>query len=434
MLRRDPLGYLSKLSHQYGDLVEMRLLRRRVFFLNHPDYIREVLVTRQANFTKSPILQRAKRLLGEGLLTSEGEHHLRQRRLVQPAFSRERFGAYADIMTAYAVQARERWSDQAELDMHQQMMRLTLEIVVKALFQAEIEDDTQRIGAAMSEFIKLFGVTRLPFSDLLDRLPLRKNRRFAEARDTVYEILGRIIRQRSIALEHASGHATASQDKGDLLSMLLAVRDEDGSSLTPEQLRDETLTLFVAGHETTAIALTWTWYLLAQNPESERQLHNEIDSVLSGRSPAFQDVPHLTYTEHVVAESLRLYPPAWALARQALNPFDLAGVTIPQGAICLMSPYVIQHDSRFFEDPDCFRPDRWNPEVRDRRPKFSYFPFGGGARICIGERFAWTEMILAVATLAQKWRFRLSSPDPIGVSPRLTLRPHGPVRMIASSR
>ncbi len=428
MLRRDPLGYITQLSREYGDLVEFRLLHRRAFLFNHPDYVRDILVTRQANFTKSPILQRAKRLLGEGLLTSEGEHHLRERRLVQPAFHRDRLASYAAIMTAYSLEARERWRENVELDMHQEMMRLTLEIVVKALFASEIEDDAQKVGSAMTELIQLLGFTMLPFANLLDRLPLPRQRRFERARAVVNQIVGRIIHERRAAEENSPS------DNGDLLSTLLAVRDEDGSSLSGEQLRDEILTLFVAGHETTALALTWTWYLLAHNPECERQLHREIDTALEGRAPGFDDLPNLPYTEKVLAESLRLYPPAWALARLAKQPFELNGITIPQGAICLMSPYVMHRDPRFFEEPGTFDPERWRPDLRDARPKFSYFPFGGGARVCIAERFAWTEMILAVATLAQKWRFRLASKQPVGAKPTLTLRPSGPVRMLASAR
>ena len=413
MLQRDPLGYLQQLARRYGDLVEMRLVQRRAFFLNHPDYVREILVTQQANFTKSPILQRAKRLLGEGLLTSEGAHHLRQRRLVQPAFHRDRIAAYAAVMIEYSVQARDRWRENVELDMHREMMRLTLEIVVKALFRTEIEEDVQRIGRAITELFRLFG----------------RRRQFERARDVVYGTVDGIIRQRQAAV-----HEDSSGDDGDLLSTLLAVRDEDGSALTPEQLRDETLTLFVAGHETTALALTWTWYLLAQNPDCARQLHAELDIVLAGREPEFNDLPNLPYTEHVIAESLRLYPPAWAVARLAKQSFPLGGVTIPPGAICLMSPYVMQRDARFYEEPDRFHPERWSTGLREARPKFSYFPFGGGARVCIGERFAWTEMILVLATLAQKWRFRLAGSEVVGTVPRITLRPSGPVRMLASAR
>jgi cytochrome P450 len=223
-------------------------------------------------------------------------------------------------------------------------------------------------------------------------------------------------------------------NQGDLLSTLLAVRDEDGSGMTDQQLRDEILTLFIAGHETTAIALTWTWYLLARHPECAERFHKEVDALSDSSLPGFEDISRLPYTEMVIAESLRLYPPAWAISRIAKESFPVGGFTIPKGAICIVSPYVTQRDARFFSNPDRFDPERWRPELRDTRPKFSYFPFGGGTRVCIGERFAWTEMILVLATLAQRWALNLESTEPVEARPLLTLRPRGHVRMVARSR
>lgn len=223
-------------------------------------------------------------------------------------------------------------------------------------------------------------------------------------------------------------------DRNDLLSTLLMLRDEDGSALTDEQLRDEILTLFAAGHETSALALTWSWYFLATNPECEQKLHRELDNVLEGAPPSFEHVPRLTYTEGVVAEAMRLYPPVWLMGRMAKESFELAGVPIAAGTVCLMSQYLMHRDPRFFHEPERFDPDRWKPELRDQRPKFSYFPFGGGARMCIGERFAWTELILVVATIAQKLRFQMATSDPVVPVPRFTLQPSGPVQMTVFPR
>jgi len=424
IFRSDPAGFLERLAREYGDIVHFRLMRRHAFLFNHPDLIREVLVTQQANFIKSRILQRSKLLLGEGLLTSEGEHHLRQRRLAQPAFHRDRLQSYASIMVDYAIRAREHWQTGERLDMQAEMMRLTLAIVSRALFSADAEGDAAAVGSAMTEIIELFRFMMLPFSEHLDRFPLPHRRRFDRAKAVVEGAVYRIIRERR----------AAGGDNGDLLSTLLAIRDEDGSAMTDQQVRDEIMTLFVAGHETTAIALTWTWYLLSRHAECERQLHSEIDSVLRGDQPTFDDITRLRYTEMVVSESLRLYPPAWAVTRIAKERCEIGGATIPAESVCIVSQWVTQRDARFFPDPQRFDPERWRPEARDARPKFCWFPFGGGARVCIGERFAFAELILVVATLAQKWRFRSADGRPIDIEPLLTLRPKERVAMIAEPR
>lgn len=424
LFRRDPAGFLQRLAAEYGDVVHFRLMRRHAFLFNHPDHVRELLVTQQGNFMKSRILQRAKLLLGEGLLTSEGEHHLRQRRLAQPAFYRERLQSYAATMAHYALRTRERWQPGIGVDMQAEMMRLTLSIVARALFSADAEGDAAAVGQAMTEIIELFRFMMLPFSEHLDRFPLPHRRRFDRAKQVLEGAVLRIIAER-----RASG-----EDNGDLLSTLLAMRDEDGSAMTDEQLRDEMMTLFVAGHETTAIALTWIWYLLAQNRDCERRLHAEIDSVLGGRTPAFDDLPNLRYTDMVISEALRLYPPAWAITRISKEPCEIGGVAVPGGSVCIVSQWVLHRDARFFPAPDRFDPDRWRPELRDSRPRFSYFPFGGGTRVCIGERFAWTEMMLVVATLAQKWRLQRADDTPVEVMPLLTLRPKSPIRMVPKVR
>ena len=414
------------MAREYGDLPYFRLASFNVYLLNHPELVREVLVTQQANFIKSRALQRARILLGEGLLTSEGDFHKRQRRLVQPAFHRERLAAYAAVMSDYAARVRDRWTDGSTLDVSAEMMHLTLAVVGKTLFSADVESEATEIGDALTTVLKMFRLLMLPFSEYLEKLPLPSMRRFDKARTRLDTTIYGLIHER-----RKSGH-----DAGDLLSMLLLAQDEegDGGGMTDQQVRDEALTLFLAGHETTANALTWTWYLLSQNTECERRLHQEVDAVLNGRAATVADLPALRYTEKVFSEAMRLYPPAWAIGRMAIGPFELRGTKIATGSILIASPYVTQRDPRWFSDPERFDPERWTAELRDSRPKFSYFPFGGGARVCIGERFAWMEGVLVLATLAQKWKLRLASGQKVETLPLITLRTKYGMRMIVERR
>jgi cytochrome P450 len=363
----------------------------------------------------------AKRFLGEGLLTSEGEFHRRQRRLAQPAFHRQRINQYAEAMVDYAAKTRERWQDRSTLDISQEMMRLTLAIVGKTLFDADVESEAKEIGRALSDIMKLFDRITMPFPQLLNKLPLPSNYKFLKASRRLDQTIYRIINQR-----RASG-----EDRGDLLSMLLLAQDEegDGTGMSDLQLRDEAMTIFLAGHETTANALTWTWYLLSQHPDVEEKLHAEIDATLVGRLPAADDVARLQYVDKVVAESMRLYPPAWAMGRQALSDYPIGEYVAKAGAIILMSPYVMHRDPRYYPDPDRFDPERWTEEARAGRPRFAYFPFGGGPRICIGEQFAWMEAVLVLATLAQRWRLRLAPGFLAEPKPMITLRQKHGMRM-----
>jgi cytochrome P450 len=385
-----------------------------------------VLVTHNRKFMKGEGLQRAKRLLGEGLLTSEGEFHLRQRRLAQPAFHRQRIAGYAATMVEYADRACDRWQAGETRDVAREMMRLTLAIAGKTLFDANVEGEADEIGKALTTTFDLFNTLTLPFRQLLERLPLPASKRFLKARERLDATIYRIINER-----RASG-----EDRGDLLSMLIAARDEegDGSGMTDEQLRDEAMTIFLAGHETTANALTWTWYLLSQHPEIEARFHAEVDETLKGALPTAEDFPRLRYTEMVFAEVMRLYPPAWVIGRRALGDHQIDGYKIPARSILLISPYVTHHDARFFPDPFRFDPERWTPEARESRPKFSYFPFGGGPRVCIGESFAWMEGALVLATIARRFRMRLAPGHPVEMRPLVTLRPKHGMRMILESR
>src|SRR5262249_26280439 len=334
--------------------------------------------------------------------------------------------SYADAMIDHAFRTRERWQDEETLDMWQEMMRLTLSIVGKTLFDADVEAEATEIRKALTDVMQLFERITNPFSVLLDKLPLPANLRWVKAKARLDETIYRIINER-----RASG-----RDQGDLLSMLLLAQDEegDGSSMTNQQLRDEAMTLFVAGHETTANALTWTWYLLSQSPEIEQRLHHELDTVLGRRLPTTEDTTKLPYTEAVLAEAMRLYPPAWTIGRRALSDYQVGDYHIPARSILLMSQWVTHHDERFFPDPFKFDPDRWTPEARERRPRFAYYPFGGGPRVCIGEPFAWMEGVLLIATLAGRWRPALVPGHRVGTQPLITLRPKYGMRMIVCER
>jgi cytochrome P450 len=425
--RRDPLKFLTRVAREYGDVVRFKVGPQRAFLLNHPDYVRDVLVTHHERFHKGRALQRAKRLLGEGLLTSEGAFWRRQRRLAQPAFHRQRINSYGSVMVEYAERAGARWRGGETLDVSSEMMRLTLAVVGKTLFDADVESDADDVGGALTEIMDLFDFLMIPFSELLEKLPLPQQRRFTRARARLDSVVYRMIEERRLG----------GGDRGDLLSMLLLAVDEEGdrTGMTNEQLRDETMTLFLAGHETTANALTWAWHLLARNPEAEGRLHEELDAVLEGgRAPAFEDFAALRYTEMVVSETMRLYPPAWAIGRLAIEDHEVAGYRVPRGSLVLVSQYVMHRDPRYFPDPERFVPERWTQEARSSRPQFSYFPFGGGPRRCIGEGFAWMEAVLMLATLARRWRLRPAPGATVETRPRITLRPKGSVPMVVERR
>ncbi len=424
--RRGPLPYFQNLAQTYGDISFFKIGPQEAFFVNHPDLIKDVLVTNHQNFMKGLVLQRAKRLLGEGLLTSEGEFHRRQRRLAQPAFHRQRIASYAEAMVHYANRTSDRWHDGATLDISEEMMRLTLGIVGKTLFDADVESESGEVGEAMAVVMELFDTLTLPFFELLSKLPLPQLRRFDAARTRLDNIIFSLVEDRR----------RSGVDRGDLLSMLLLAQDEegDGGQMTDQQLRDELMTIFLAGHETTANALTWTWYLLSQHPEIEANLHREVDDVLGSRDATFADVANLRYTEMVLAESMRLFPPAWAIGRLSTTDCELGGYAVPRKSLVIVSQYVMHRDDRYYTAPLTFDPSRWTETAREARPQFAYFPFGGGPRRCIGEGFAWMEGILLLATLGQKWKLRLVPHHPVALKPLVTLRPKHGMKMTISKR
>ncbi|MEZ5345677.1 MAG: cytochrome P450 [Pyrinomonadaceae bacterium] len=424
-LRSDPTGFLTKLS-KLGDVTYLSLYNQHGYFLNHPDLIRDLLTTSNSKFEKGRAVKRSKSLLGEGLLTNEGAAHLRQRRMIQPAFHRERIADYAKSMTDYAALMRDEWSDGEIRDIDKEMMRLTLQIVGKTLFSADVNNETDDIGKAMTDVIELFNFLLLPFSELLEKLPFPQSRRFRRSKATLDSVIYKIIDERR----------NSGEDTGDLLSMLLLAQGEDdGKGMTDEQVRDEAMTLFLAGHETTANAMTWTYYLLSQNPEKAAHLHAELDSVLSGRIPTFEDVKDLKYTEAVFAESMRLFPPAWAIGRLAVEKHEFGGYEIPRNSLILISPYITHRDTRFWEDAEDFIPERWfKRSVKEAGQTFTYFPFSRGVRSCIGESFAWMEGILLLAAISQKWKLELIPEQKIGLNPVMTLRPQFGMRMLIRKR
>jgi cytochrome P450 len=422
-VRRDPLGFFTHCARTYGDITGMRYFNFRVFFINNPDYIEDVLVNNARKFHKGRVLQANKNVFGEGLLTSEGSFWLRQRRLAQPAFHRARIAAYAETMVGYTERLFDSWRDGEERDIHQEMMRVTLQIVGKTLFDADVARDAKEVGESLELLMELsadFGRAIL----IPSWVPTLGNIRKSRAIKRLDKIIYRIIEERR----------KSGRDAGDLLSMLLAARDEDGSRMTDKQLRDESITLFLAGHETTANLLSWTWWLLAQNPMAEKKMHAELDGVLGGKVPTFDDVAKLRYTELVLTESMRLYPPAWGTARVAIEDHEIGGYKVPKGTGVSLSQWVMHRDPRWFDAPEEFRPERWEDGLAKRLPRFAYFPFGGGPRQCIGNTFALMEATLVLATIAQRYRFRLVEGHAVVPLPSITLRPRHGIRAILEAR
>src|SRR5215203_1744337 len=423
--RRDPPGFLTKLS-KLGDVSAFRIGKIQAFFINHPDLIRDLLVTNHSKFMKGRALQRAKGLLGEGLLTSEKEFHLRQRRMIQPAFHRNRINEYAKAMIELGEKMAGEWRAGDVRDVDKEMMRLTLWIVGKTLFSANVEDDADVVGKAMTTLVSMFNFILLPYSELLEKLPIPPITKLKNARKTLDEVIYKIINER-----RASG-----EDKGDLLSMLLTAQDEEtGGAMTDRQIRDECLTLFLAGHETTANALTWTFYLLSQNPEVERKFHAELAEVLGDKSLTPEDYPRLKYTEAVLAESMRLFTPAWGIGRLALEEHEFNGYQIPAKSLVLASPFVMHRDARFWENAEEFIPERWEKlSVKEAGNRFICFPFSKGVRSCIGESFAWMEGVLLLAVLGRKWKLSLAPEQKIGYQAMVTLRPKYGMKMNIEER
>jgi cytochrome P450 len=419
LLGHDPLAVFTRWARDFGDMFYYRAGWIHVYFLNHPDLIESVLISQSQNFAKDKVIQNSRWFLGQGMLTSEGSEWRRQRRLCQPAFHRERLSSYGQTMGAYTEEMLTTWSEGESRDIHQEMMRLTMRIVAKVLFSVEVSEDAQKVATSLNLLMRHTSGLRMIMPPPLRHLPLPALLRVKRAVRELDEIVNRIIRERR----------TNGADTGDLLSMLMAARDEDGSVMTDRQLRDEIMTFLLAGHETTAVSLSWTWYLLSQHPDAARKLHQELRDVLAGRTPQLEDMARLPYTDKVVKESMRLYPPAWSLARTTAKEMEVGGYRLPVGANVVMSPWIMHRDPRFFENPERFDPDRWSAEIAQRLPRFAYFPFGGGPRLCIGASFAMMEANLLLATIAQRFHLSLVPGHPVVPQPGITLRPRDGIQM-----
>ena len=422
----DSLGFVERCAREFGDVVLTRFLYVPALFLYHPDHVEYVLATGSKNFVKSANFRSPffRRLAGNGLVASEGDFWRRQRRLAQPAFHRNRVEAYARTMVAYAERMLSTWRDGRELDAHEEMTLLTQAVVAQTLFSADVSGDSREIGEALSRIVRPFA-SQTTLKWILDnRLPTPAHLRFNRDVRRIDRFVYRLI----------EGRRASGVDTGDLLSMLLNARDEDGSGMDDRQLRDELMTIFLAGHETTAVGLTWAWYLLARNPGAEARLGAELEEVLGGRAPTVEDLPRLRYAEWVVKESMRLYPPAWAVGRECVRECEVGGYRVPKGMQVLLYPFVTQRDPRWFADPLAFRPERWGEESASRLPKFAYFPFGGGPRLCIGNYFATMEAVLVLSTVARRFRLRLAPGREVELLPAITLRPKRGLKVTLESR
>ncbi len=422
--RGDRLSFYVRCRREFGDVVALRFVSRRVYLVSHPDLIESVLVTQARNFIKHFALRLNPLTLGKGLLTSEGDFWLRQRRLIQPAFQRQRLAAFAPDMVAAAERLLARWAPGQAKQIDSEMMRLTLDITGRTLFDADVTGDAADVGEALRVLQRCFLALFTSLVPVPAWMPTPTNLRLRRAVRRLDAIIYRLIAER-----RAGGAG-----RGDLLALLLLARDEEvGGGMSDRQVRDEAMTLFLAGHETTALALSWTWYLLARHPEVEARLAEEWRRVLGGRNPTFDDLSKLRNTEWVVLESLRLYPPAPSIGREARAECSLGGFRVPAGTTVLMSPWVVHRDPRWFDRPEEFLPERW-AEGGAHRPKYAYFPFGGGPRLCIGNHFALMEAVLVLATLGQRYRFTLVPDHPVTTWPTVTLRPKDGIRAVLQAR
>jgi cytochrome P450 len=426
-IRRDPLNALRTFARVYGDIVRFHVLMQERILLNHPDFIEQVLVIQQNKFHKSELTRRiTARMLGQGLLTSEGDFWRRQRRLVQPAFHRSCINEYGATMREITQAHISGWSDGEVRDLAEEMTALTLNNAVSTLFSTALPGEAQQVGRAMT-FLMRYSLARqrLPIR-IPENWPTPKNRRAARDLAFMDSLVYRMIEERK--------SENSSNSRADLLSLLMGAMDEDGTRMTQKQLHDEAMTLFIAGHETTAQMLAWTWYALGENPRAEARLHAELDEVLGGRPPDAADFVRLPYLQGVTSEILRLYPPAYITAREVIEPCQIGEYEFLPGTTILFSQWVAHRDRRYFDDPDTFRPEHWIEGLANRLPAGAYYPFGDGPRRCIGQGFALLEAGIVIATLAQRFQFRLVPGHPVVAEPLVTLRPRHGIRMTLHAR
>src|SRR5579863_3008417 len=420
----NPILLFQQLARDYGDIAHYKIGWHHIVFLNHPDYMREVLVVQNDNFTKERTVRRSKMLLGEGMITAEGAQHRAQRQVAQPAFHRQRIAGYAAAVVRQGARTRKGWRDGEQRDIAIDMMHLTLNVVAGTLFATDLREEVNELADAINRIMGLYNfLVMLPAAEWLVHARPPGLAAFVRARKRIDAVVYRMI----------EAHRRERSDSGSLLDLMLAAAPEH-TPASEQSLRDQVITIFLAGYETVANALSWTWYLLSQNPECERRFHAEIDRELQERLPSFDDVPRLRYVEMVLAESMRLYPPAWAMGRYARSDFQLGEFFLPAKTTVLMSQFITHRDARFFPDPLRFDPERFTPEAKSRRTKLTYFPFGAGVRQCIGESFAWMEGVLLLATLAQKWKLNLVPGHRVEPEPLITLRPKYGMRMVVEAR
>src|SRR5580704_8031732 len=420
----NPIDLFQHLAQTYGDIAHYKIGSHHIVFLNHPEYIREVLVVQNDNFIKERTVQRTRMLLGDGMITTEGAAHRAQRLAAQPAFHRQRIVEYAGSIVVEAMHARDSWQAGEQRDIAADMMRLTLNVVARTLFATDLSQEVYELAAAINRIMGLYNfLVMLPAAEWLVHLRPPGLAAFVRARKRIDAVVYRMI----------DAHLKSGRDQGSLLDMMIAASPANDAEAR-RSLRDQVITIFLAGYETVANALSWTWYLLSQNPRCEKKFHEEVDSVLKGRSPSVEDVPRLRYTENVMAESLRLFPPAWAMGRYALHDFSLGEFFLPARTTVLISQFITHRDPRYFPDPLRFDPERFSVEGKAGRPKFTYFPFGAGPRQCIGESFAWMEGMLILAALAQKWKLKLVPGHRVEPQPLITLRPKYGMQMQVEPR
>jgi cytochrome P450 len=438
----DPIKTLTKIAAQYGDISYFKLGREHVYLINNPDFIEKILIYDHRNFKKGKRLQIAKGLLGEGLVTSEGELHNRQRRLIQPIFLPKQISSYGDIIIDYAIRMGDKWKEGAVVDINKEMMELTLGIICKSVLNYDVESEAQQVGKALTIVRNYSKRLQNPIGQVLDKVPILPKVRGAH----------HAVQQLNTLVYDLISERRGKEAKyNDLLSKLLLAQDTESTirstgpksgnsadKMSDQQVRDEVMTIFVAGHETTANALTWTFYLLSENHDAENRLHEELDFVYSSSNNfekggnntlTTNDLPKLAYTEKVFRESMRMYPPVWTIGRIVENDYPIGGYHILAGSSVLMSQYVMHHNPKYYHEPDKFNPDRWTDEFKTHSPRFSYFPFGGGIRGCIGESFAWMEGILLIAALARKWQMRKVPSQRVKLDPAITLRPKYGMKM-----
>lgn len=402
---RDPLNYLFRLTRRYGDLVHLHLARDHHYVVANPEYVKAVLLADESEMRRS-IHRPLRQLFGQGLLGSQGELHAAQRRLIQPSFNKPQVSAYAAVVAQDAERVRDRWRPGQVFDVTEEMMSLTMAIIVKVLFSVDVENDAQDIARNLEDIVAMTHRRRVPF---------HSKKKLARAQAQLDAFIFGLMAQRR----------RDGQERPDFLSALLdmPLPEDWTQQQRDQQVRDEAMTMFVAGHETMASSMAWTWYLLSQNPEAEARMHQELDSVLGGRTPSVDDLFRLTYTGMVVAESMRLYPPVWTMTRRTIKDFPLGDYVIPAGSYIHVSQYLLHRDPRYFRDPERFDPVRWTPEEAAARPRYSYFPFGAGSRKCVGENLAMVEAILLLAVLAQRWSLRLVAGADNKPQPLVSLRP-----------